>query len=228
MFRAPSFNLPTDIQQDDDCWGRLIDILTSAEQVVTSTGRTSVPGEVSGVHPSLYEHVCSFAIHIPEPTPIHPHGIQKVVPQTTFSSHDTKFITKNPKNLQDTHEKKHGIDPFSLLPASLEGDIIDSSQNNGCSATVQSPWIPTSLSNVFSSSHLTANDNYTDTSHGTEALFGNNKATTPTSKNCFRSYQKDQWNERYQELLLFRKEYGHLFVPHSYQPSQKLSQWVKR
>ena len=59
-----------------------------------------------------------------------------------------------------------------------------------------------------------------------EDLFGNKKTTSP-KKNSFRCYQKDQWNERYQELLLFRKEYGHLFVPHSYEPNQKLAQWVK-
>jgi Helicase associated domain len=43
-----------------------------------------------------------------------------------------------------------------------------------------------------------------------------------------RKYQSGQWNERYQELLMFRRQCGHLFVPHSYPPNQKLAQWVKR
>jgi Helicase associated domain len=44
----------------------------------------------------------------------------------------------------------------------------------------------------------------------------------------FRSYQVGQWQERFEELLLFGKAYGHLLVPHSYPPNQKLAQWVKR
>lgn len=44
----------------------------------------------------------------------------------------------------------------------------------------------------------------------------------------FRKYQTSQWDDRFQELLLFRQEHGHLLVPHSYPPNQKLAQWVKR
>lgn len=43
-----------------------------------------------------------------------------------------------------------------------------------------------------------------------------------------RKFQTGQWNERYRELLLFRQQHGHLFVPHSYPTNQKLAQWVKR
>jgi len=44
----------------------------------------------------------------------------------------------------------------------------------------------------------------------------------------FRKYQTCQWKERFQELMEFRREHGHLLVPHSYPPNQKLAQWVKR
>ncbi|KAG7340188.1 helicase domain protein [Nitzschia inconspicua] len=43
-----------------------------------------------------------------------------------------------------------------------------------------------------------------------------------------RKYQTGQWNDRYQELLIFQRQHGHLFVPHSYPSNQKLAQWVKR
>lgn len=43
-----------------------------------------------------------------------------------------------------------------------------------------------------------------------------------------RKYQTGQWNERFEELLKFKQENGHLFVPHSYPANQKLAQWVKR
>jgi hypothetical protein len=44
----------------------------------------------------------------------------------------------------------------------------------------------------------------------------------------FRKYQTCQWEARFQELLLFRQAHGHLLVPHSFPPNQKLAQWVKR
>lgn len=40
----------------------------------------------------------------------------------------------------------------------------------------------------------------------------------------YRNYQSSQWMDRYQELMQFRQEHGHLFVPHSYPPNQKLAQ----
>lgn len=43
-----------------------------------------------------------------------------------------------------------------------------------------------------------------------------------------RKFQTGQWKERFQELLSFREEHGHLFVPHSYPRNQQLAQWVKR
>jgi hypothetical protein len=47
-------------------------------------------------------------------------------------------------------------------------------------------------------------------------------------KRRVRKYKEDQWNIRYEELLQFRKEEGHVMVPHSYPKNQKLAQWVKR
>ncbi|KAG7336772.1 helicase domain protein [Nitzschia inconspicua] len=44
----------------------------------------------------------------------------------------------------------------------------------------------------------------------------------------FRRYQTCQWDDRFQELLLFQQEHGHFLVPYSYPPNPKLSQWVKR
>ncbi|KAG7359447.1 helicase domain protein [Nitzschia inconspicua] len=43
-----------------------------------------------------------------------------------------------------------------------------------------------------------------------------------------RKYKEDQWNARFQDLLQFRAEEGHVMVPHSYPKNQKLAQWVKR
>lgn len=43
-----------------------------------------------------------------------------------------------------------------------------------------------------------------------------------------RKFRTCQWTERFQELLDFRNQHGHLFVPHSFPPNQQLAQWVKR
>jgi hypothetical protein len=44
----------------------------------------------------------------------------------------------------------------------------------------------------------------------------------------FRSYQADQWLERFQDLIEFKAKHGHCLVPHNYPPNQQLAQWTKR
>jgi hypothetical protein len=52
--------------------------------------------------------------------------------------------------------------------------------------------------------------------------------TSVETKDHFRSYQSDQWSERYEELLGYKKEYGHCNVPYQWSGNNPLSQWVKR
>ena len=53
-------------------------------------------------------------------------------------------------------------------------------------------------------------------------------STKTLSKHRFRTYQNDQWNDRYQELKAFKRENGHCLVPHNYihKGSPALAQWV--
>jgi hypothetical protein len=44
----------------------------------------------------------------------------------------------------------------------------------------------------------------------------------------FRNYQSEQWHDRFQDLLLFQKKYGHCDVPYTWKENQPLAQWVKR
>ena len=41
-------------------------------------------------------------------------------------------------------------------------------------------------------------------------------------------YKQDQWNERYQELIQYRRVYGNCLVPHTWVHNKPLAQWVKR
>ena len=44
----------------------------------------------------------------------------------------------------------------------------------------------------------------------------------------FRSYQAENWTEKYEELLNYRLAYGHCLVPNSYPSNPSLAEWVKR
>lgn len=46
--------------------------------------------------------------------------------------------------------------------------------------------------------------------------------------NRFRGYQKDQWKDKFEELLEFKKERGHCCVPHTFEENPVLARWVKR
>ena len=48
------------------------------------------------------------------------------------------------------------------------------------------------------------------------------------SSHRFRSYQSQQWYERFQDLLKFRQSHGHCLVPHKWSSNVALAQWVKR
>jgi hypothetical protein len=44
----------------------------------------------------------------------------------------------------------------------------------------------------------------------------------------YRQYQAENWSERYEALIEFRKNHGHCLVPNSYPEDVALAQWVKR
>ena len=44
----------------------------------------------------------------------------------------------------------------------------------------------------------------------------------------FRDYQKEQWHERFQELVDFHAKHGHAQVPHTLKENRPLARWVKR
>lgn len=44
----------------------------------------------------------------------------------------------------------------------------------------------------------------------------------------FRDYQKDQWTMKFDELVEYRKRFGHCLVHHTYTENLPLTRWVKR
>jgi len=53
-------------------------------------------------------------------------------------------------------------------------------------------------------------------------------ATTKTKQVKFRTYQAENWTEKFEELLQFRNENGHCLVPNCHPQNPALAQWTKR
>jgi len=49
-----------------------------------------------------------------------------------------------------------------------------------------------------------------------------------TNGTKFRPYQAEKWQERFDELINFRKDTDHCLVPHTYPTNPALARWVKR
>eukprot|EP00525_Craspedostauros_australis_P011548 CAMPEP_0198113574 /NCGR_PEP_ID=MMETSP1442-20131203/5207_1 /TAXON_ID= /ORGANISM="Craspedostauros australis, Strain CCMP3328" /LENGTH=517 /DNA_ID=CAMNT_0043770703 /DNA_START=186 /DNA_END=1739 /DNA_ORIENTATION=- len=52
--------------------------------------------------------------------------------------------------------------------------------------------------------------------------------TAEDDQRRFRPYQSEQWAEKFEELLAFKKERGHCCVPHTFEENPALARWVKR
>jgi hypothetical protein len=152
-----------------------------------------------------------------EPIPIGPNGIERVVPQALVSS--LKWTDDGlKKNLAEIFSRRVSYNTFEapLLPeADVLGDTLsddsDRSQIQMAPFELYQPATTTSAIPLVNHPHVVPSS-----------------IEDKLDLKRYRGYQAGQWNERFQELMQFRKEYGHLFVPHSYPLNQKLAQWVKR
>jgi Helicase associated domain len=66
------------------------------------------------------------------------------------------------------------------------------------------------------------------TSSSSSAAAAPSSSSTSSVSRRTRKLQPGQWNDRFQDLLQFQKDHGHLYVPNNYQANPQLSQWVKR
>jgi hypothetical protein len=64
-----------------------------------------------------------------------------------------------------------------------------------------------------------------DTLELDSALISEDETSTSGAR---QTYQCDQWNDRYSELVAFKSELGHCNVPYHWPSNPPLSQWVKR
>jgi hypothetical protein len=170
---------------------------------------------------------------IPEPTPIAPGGIRTVVNNIAFSSFttfsqnlgtgcciSTNVPTRNPR-------ADNAVSGYSLT--------LSSSRSSACSPIDASEY---ELSLSFSANMAFEKAEGEKQKAQRSSIFAtpsesnaNHTFVVPSTKSKnmrARKYNSAQWDERFQELLLYRRQHGHLFVPHEYPPNPRLAQWVKR
>ena len=77
-------------------------------------------------------------------------------------------------------------------------------------------------------------DSCSSSKHIAKADSNNKKRSSSSSggggkhRNRFRSYQAEQWSDRFDELVEFRKIHGHCNVPHKFPENPLLAVWAKR
>ena len=223
--------------QDPQEMDRLVQILSDAENIMEGgQQQTQHPEDVS-VSPTMFDPVNLSALVSPapllpppcassagfrssapscaanmmdflEPTPIG--GSIRVVEQMAPST----FLGGNGCDVNPTTlaRRVSGNSVAPLVP--LSDDLLHHS--GGSAIMVDMPGSP--RASVVSSSSI---ESFSPIANG-------RKSSKSSKKGTSKKYQDDQWNQRFQELLEFRSQHGHLLVPHGYAKNYKLSQWVKR
>jgi hypothetical protein len=141
-----------------------------------------------------------------EPTPIGPNGVQSLVPEVPVSSH----VWNSDQSFTDL---------FQTLGASPLNDNNSYEQDDH----FKNHSLPPTKRQCLG---FTAKDG-TSSCIKMPAAAASVEKKEYTKNNRYRQYQADQWNERFQDLVDFRRQYGHCLVPHNYPVNQQLAQWVK-
>ena len=153
--------------------------------------------------------------NVPEPTPIGPQGVKSVVPNLPLShirewknldNEENKVFIPTP-----TTEKK--IDHFA---DHLCGIMNESISSIGFDLEIEQGSVTNQISATCVSDCSSSIDTVT-------SMESSNRCLSPQQ-----FLQSGQWDERYQDLVQFRQEYGHSTVPHNYVQNIPLAQWVKR
>jgi len=96
--------------------------------------------------------------------------------------------------------------------------------------------IKTEMNNNSVESIISESDTDTASTHGSDVAAMNDEPLKQEEEDMgkksssikFRPYQAEKWQERFDELLEFRKENKHCLVPHTFPMNPGLARWVKR
>jgi hypothetical protein len=135
-----------------------------------------------------------------EPTPIYPFGMQVVKEMPLGSTWD---IIEYP-NIDDLKWLLAGQESEAIPPAA--GEFND----------------PNEPLPVVYSSTIDVND---DAGHGSRGAASSLEALSLDNAALLKP---EKWDDRFQELLKFKEEFGHCLVPHRWSQDKVLARWVKR
>ena len=162
-----------------------------------------------------------------EPTPIGPNGI-RVDPfspisfKPTFEMPTSADRRASVRAFQDFFFDEDTFASNLAMQQDPMDDVLSDVtmvRSNGTIGNVVLP--PATLSSPFSLMPPPAPMSVTPTASPSSA-----RKTKKTKHK--KKLQTGLWKERFQDLLDFQKEHGHLFVPHKYAKNLQLAQWVKR
>jgi hypothetical protein len=143
-----------------------------------------------------------------EPTPLGPQGVETVVkdmPLTDSSWHkDATFKSLFVPLVLPITKRSF---TYSIASSTLRAEKVLKKHRMSCNPT--EPEVQSS--NGIPSQHEECYD-----------------SDDMDPKERFRSYQAQQWNERFADLEEFRNKNGHCLVPHNFAENPSLAQWVKR
>jgi hypothetical protein len=146
-----------------------------------------------------------------EPTPIGPQGIQNIVPNLPLSRiREWKYLDEEKKVFFSTTEKQ--IDP---IVNHLTGIMNESISSIGFDPKTEHANKTNQVDATCASD-----------SSSSIAIVTSMESNRRLSPQPF--FQNGQWDERYEDLVQFRKDHGHSAVPHNYVQNIPLAQWVKR
>lgn len=213
-FTAPTNVYPPHMPKNQD----IFDILTEVENVLdsvppssmfTGLGNDDLADDLFQEQPSNPN--ISDDMLLLEPTPMGPASQVKIVDQVP--------VTANP--WRNDESILSVLDPFLALKRKMINDSF-SCQPFKKQRISSSPDMKSSSSPIFDfPSQLSS-------SLEDEPSSPDNSDANSTNNNRFRSYQEEQWWERFTELMEYNKVNGHCLVPHKYPENPLLAQWVKR
>ena len=155
------------------------------------------------------------------------------------------FLTKTEESSNNHDEGEllveDSIGPLDLPTSSSEAWSTDiTSAANSChNWIIQEKVTSSSLFGPISTSgkdDLIEEDHCKDFDKGGDDQFASSsssvKQVTPRTKkdksNPHATYKPEQWDERYHELVEYKRVYGDCLVPHNWVVNRPLAQWVKR
>ncbi len=160
-----------------------------------------------------------------EPTPIGPMGVEKIVEFVPISDSilpaedivDSLVVSSSPASTSASDGS------LEKLRQSIKYDHFSRLSHHDQPGQQRASWTTStrssiSRSNSFQLNHAIDSNKYATLEDDDEDVF----------MNKFRHYQSEHWIERFADLIQFRQEYGHCFVPHNFRANPALAKWVKR